>query len=124
MHERQSVSSVLGLRSRIMGLGCHLQTKEVYSSSSMKHENYIPAFSIVAISTLQSYAREICECTLQNTVTEAVLGHLERKVSVSAKGVSVVRLNGGLVTQCADSPDGLSARRTALGAYFIEWIES
>ncbi len=88
-----------------------------------KTRELYPDSSIVPISTLQSEAYEICEWKLQNTITEGLLGNVARKVTVSVAGVSVVRLEEGLITHWTDYYDGLTARRTALGAYFTDWIE-
>jgi steroid delta-isomerase-like uncharacterized protein len=105
------------------GLGLTFTDKGRLQEFFNKTRELYPDLSIVPISTLQSDAREICEWTLQNTVTEGVLRNFERKVSVSIAGVSVVRIKDGLITHWTDYYDGLSARRTALGAYFTEWIE-
>ncbi len=105
------------------GLGLSFTDKGRLQEFFNKMRELYPDLSIVPISTLQSDAREICEWTLQNTVREGMFGHLERKVSVSVTGVSVAQLKDGLITHWADYYDGLTARRTALSAYFTEWIE-
>jgi hypothetical protein len=105
------------------GLGLTFTDKGRLQEFFNKTRELFPDLSIVPMSTLQNDAREICEWKLQNTVTEGALGNFERKVSVSVAGVSVVRLKEGLITHWTDYYDGLSARRTALGAYFTEWIE-
>jgi hypothetical protein len=105
------------------GLGLTFTDKGRLQEFFIKTRELYPDFSIVPIFTIRSDGSEICEWTLQNTVAEAVFGNLERRVSVSVAGVSVVRLKEGLITHWADYYDGLSARRTALGAYFTEWIE-
>jgi SnoaL-like domain len=105
------------------GLGLTFTDKGRLQEFFNKTRELFPDLSIVPIATLQSGAREICEWKLQNAVTEGALGNFERKVSVSVAGVSVVRLKEGLVTNWTDYYDGLTARRTALGAYFTDWIE-
>jgi steroid delta-isomerase-like uncharacterized protein len=105
------------------GLGLTFTDKGRLREFFNKTRELYPDLSIVPIATLQSDAREICEWKLQNTVTEGTFGNFERKMSVSVAGVSVVRLKDGLITHWTDYYDGLSARRTALGAYFTEWIE-
>ena len=106
------------------GLGLSFTDKGRLQEFFNKMRELYPDMSIVPISTLQSDACEICEWTLQNTVSEGMFGHLERKVSVSVTGVSVAQLKDGLITHWADYYDGLTARRTALSAHFTEWIES
>jgi hypothetical protein len=105
------------------GLGLTFTDKRRLQEFFNKTRELYPDLSIVPMSILQSNAREVCEWKLQNTVTEVVLRNVERKVPVSVAGVSVVRLKEGLVTHWTDYYDGLSARRTGLGAYFTEWIE-
>ena len=105
------------------GLGLTFTDKRRLQEFFNKTREPYPDLSIVTMSILQSNAREVCEWKLQNTVTEVVLRNVERRVPVSIAGVSVVRLTDGLITHWTDYYDGLSARRTRLGAYFTEWIE-
>jgi hypothetical protein len=63
------------------------------------------------------------EWTLQATVKEPFHGGLSRKVQVSVHGASIVRTENDKITGWADYYDGWTARRTALGAYFEEWVE-
>jgi hypothetical protein len=105
------------------GLGLTFTDKGRLQEFFNKTRELYPDLTIVPMSTLQNDAREICEWKLQNTVAEVVLRNVERKVPVSVAGISVVQLNEGLITHWTDYYDGLSARRTALGAYFTEWIE-
>lgn len=105
------------------GLGLTFTDKGRLQEFFNKTRELYPDLSIVPISTLQSDACEICEWKLQNTITEVVLGNVERKVPVSVAGVSVVQLKEGLIIHWTDYYDGLTARRTTLGAYFTDWIE-
>jgi len=63
------------------------------------------------------------EWTLRTTVTEPFHGWLSRKVPIELHGVSIVRTENGRIIDWTDYYDGLRARRTALGAYFEEWVE-
>ena len=65
----------------------------------------------------------ITEWTLRATITEPFFGGLSRKVPVTIHGASVVRVENGKITRWSDYYDGLTARRTALGAYFTDWVE-
>jgi hypothetical protein len=48
---------------------------------------------------------------------------LKWRVPVSLHGASIARSEDGKLTDWAEYYDGLTARRTALASYFIEWIE-
>jgi steroid delta-isomerase-like uncharacterized protein len=64
----------------------------------------------------------VTEWTLQTTLAEPFHGLL-LKVPVSVDGTSIVRTHNGWITYWADYYDGLTSRRTALGAHFAEWVE-
>jgi hypothetical protein len=65
----------------------------------------------------------IAEWLLKYSVKEPFYGNLSRNVPVSLRGVSVARTSNGKITEWSDYYDGLTSRRTALGAHFTEWIE-
>jgi hypothetical protein len=65
----------------------------------------------------------ITEWTLQATWPEPFYGQLSREVRVSLHGISVVRTENARITEWSDYYDGLNSRRTALAAYFTEWVE-
>ena len=65
----------------------------------------------------------IAEWLLKYSVKEPFYGNLSRNVPVSLRGVSVARVTNGKITEWSDYYDGLTSRRTALGAHFTEWIE-
>jgi hypothetical protein len=73
--------------------------------------------------TLVSGEDVIIQWTLQFTLTEPFYGGLTRKLPISISGVSIVRTAAGKITDWEDYYDGLTSRRTALGAHFTEWIE-
>ena len=65
----------------------------------------------------------ITQWTVRNTISEPFFGAQTRKVPVVIHGVSVVRTEDGKITRWSDYYDGLTARRTALAAYFTDWVE-
>src|SRR5262249_44321 len=65
----------------------------------------------------------ITQWTARNTISEPFFGAQTRKVPVVIHGVSVVRTEDGKITRWSDYYDGLTARRTALGAYFTDWFD-
>ena len=67
--------------------------------------------------------RVITEWTLQFALTEPFYGGQQRTVKVSVQGVSIVRIENGNIAEWADYYDGLTSRRTALGAHFEECVE-
>jgi SnoaL-like domain len=105
------------------GLGLEFTDKVRLQEFFNKTRELYPELSIVPIAVFRSGDHEVCEWILQNTVTESAFGNLQRKVPVSLTGVSIARVEHGGITRWADYYDGLKARRTALGAYFTEWIE-
>lgn len=67
--------------------------------------------------------RVIGEWTLQTSLAEPFYGGLTWKVPTSLHGASIVRTENGKITDWADYYDGLTSRRTALAAHFVEWVE-
>jgi len=61
------------------------------------------------------------EWTLRTTLIEPFYVGQSRVVPVELHGASIVRTENGRITEWTDYYDGLSARRSALGAYFEEW---
>jgi steroid delta-isomerase-like uncharacterized protein len=64
----------------------------------------------------------ITEWTLRATLTEPFHG-LVLRVPVAVHGTSIVRIDNEKITDWVDYYDGLTSRRTALGAHFTEWVE-
>jgi steroid delta-isomerase-like uncharacterized protein len=87
-------------------------TRELYPDSFLETETIFVSGDHV-----------IMEWTLQNTLTEPFYGGLVRKVSISLHGVSIVRTENGKIADWADYYDGLTSRRTALAAHFVEWVD-
>jgi steroid delta-isomerase-like uncharacterized protein len=68
--------------------------------------------------------RVITEWTLTATKTEPFFldGRL-RKVPISARGISVVQIKNGKISQWSDYYDELKAGRYSVASWFTEWIE-
>jgi steroid delta-isomerase-like uncharacterized protein len=65
----------------------------------------------------------ISEWTLTATKTEPFLGGLLRKVPICVRGISVVRIKNGKISQWSDYYDELKSRRYGVAAFFTEWVE-
>jgi steroid delta-isomerase-like uncharacterized protein len=67
--------------------------------------------------------RIISEWTLTATQTEPFLGGQLRKVPISARGISVVQIKNGKISQWSDYYDELKSRRYRIAGFFTEWVE-
>jgi steroid delta-isomerase-like uncharacterized protein len=67
--------------------------------------------------------RVISEWTLTATQTEQFLGGRLRKVPICVRGISVVQIKNGKISQWSDYYDQLKSQRYGLAALFTEWIE-
>jgi steroid delta-isomerase-like uncharacterized protein len=67
--------------------------------------------------------RVISEWTITATKTEPFLDGRLRKVPISARGISVVQIQNGKISQWSDYYDQMRSRRYDLAAWFTEWIE-
>ena len=88
------------------------KTRELYPDSLLQTDRILVSGDDV-----------VTEWTLRTAVTEPFYGGLSRKVPISLHGASIVRMENGKITEWADYYDGLKSRRTALAAYFQEWVE-
>jgi steroid delta-isomerase-like uncharacterized protein len=66
--------------------------------------------------------RVIDEWTLTATQTEPFLGGQLRKVPICVRGISVVQIKNGKISQWSDYYDQLKSRRYGVAALFTEWI--
>ena len=66
--------------------------------------------------------RVISEWTLTATQTEPFLGG-RLKVPICVRGISVVQIKNGKISQWSDYYDQLKSRRYGVAALFTEWIE-
>ena len=65
----------------------------------------------------------ISEWTLTATHTEPFLGGRPRKVPISVRGISVVQIKNGKISQWEDYYDQVKSRRYGVAAWFAEWVE-
>jgi steroid delta-isomerase-like uncharacterized protein len=65
----------------------------------------------------------ISEWTLTATLSEPFQGGLMRQVPIGVRGISVVRIQNGKITQWSGYYDQLTSRRYRLAAWFTEWTE-
>jgi steroid delta-isomerase-like uncharacterized protein len=72
------------------------------------------------------FSNEDCvtsEWTLTATHAEPFLGGSLRKEPICVRGVSVVRIEQGKISQWSDYYDQPQSRRNRVAAWFTEWIE-
>jgi hypothetical protein len=105
------------------GLGLEFKDKEHLSEFFRKTRELYPHHFLVPDTALVNEDRVILEWTLQTLVTASFYGGQSRKVPASVKGVSVIHIESGKITDWADYYDGATSRRTALAAHFEEWVE-
>ena len=105
------------------GLGLEFTDRERLLEFFRKERELYPSSSFQINNILVAEDHVIAEWVLKYSVKEPFYGNLSRNVPVSLRGVSVARTSNGKITEWSDYYDGLSSRRTALGAHFTEWIE-
>jgi len=105
------------------GIGLEFKDKERLGEFFHKTRELYPDSFLHTDTIFVSGSRVITEWTLQFTLTEPFYGGLKRTVKVSVHGVSIFRIEKGNIAEWADYYDGLTSRRTALGAHFEEWVE-
>jgi steroid delta-isomerase-like uncharacterized protein len=67
--------------------------------------------------------RIISEWTLTATQTEPFLGGQLREVPICVRGISVVQIKKGKISQWSDYYDKLKSRRYRIAGFFTEWVE-
>ena len=105
------------------GIGLEFTDKDRLAEFFQKTQQFYPDSLLHTNSMFVSGDHVITEWTLQSTLTEPFYAGLSRKVPVSFHGVSIVRTDNSKITDWSEYYDGRSSRRTALAAYFTEWIE-
>jgi len=105
------------------GIGLEFKDKERLGEFFQKTRELYPDFFLDTDTIFVSGNRVISKWTLQFTLTEPFFGGLKRNLKVSVQGVSIVQIKNGNIVEWADYYDGLTSRRTALGAHFEEWVE-
>jgi predicted SnoaL-like aldol condensation-catalyzing enzyme len=86
--------------------------RELYPESSLRTDRVLVSGDYVSIQWMR-----------HTVLTEPSFGGLSRKVPISLKGASIVRIEDGRVAEWSDYYDGLKSRRIALADQFTEWIE-
>ena len=114
---------VTDFRFKDNGIGLEFAEKEQLTEFFRKARELYPDHFVRTDGILVSGADVITQWTLQFTITEPFYGGLTRSLPISISGVSIVRTADGKITAWEDYYDGLTSRRTALGAHFTEWIE-
>jgi limonene-1,2-epoxide hydrolase len=79
--------------------------------------------SIVTTLTCTAFVAALSSKRNDGVFSEPFYAGLTRKLSLSLPGASIARVEEGKVATWADYYDGLTSRRTALGAFFTEWVE-
>jgi len=105
------------------GIGLEFKNKERLAEFFEKTRELYPDSFLETNTLFVSGSRVISEWTLRFTLTEPFFGALKRSLKVSVQGVSIVQIENGNIVEWADYYDGLTSRRTALGAHFEEWVE-
>jgi SnoaL-like polyketide cyclase len=105
------------------GIGLDFAEKEQLTEFFRKARELYPDYFVRTDGKLVSGDDVIIQWTLQFTITEPFYGGLTRSLPMSISGVSIVRTTAGKIADWEDYYDGLTSRRTALGAHFMEWIE-
>jgi hypothetical protein len=105
------------------GLGLEFTDKERLREFFQKERELYPSLCFHTNEILVAEDHVIAEWLLKYSVKEPFYGNLARNVPVALRGVSVARTSNGKITEWSDYYDGLTSRRTALGAHFTEWVE-
>jgi hypothetical protein len=105
------------------GIGLEFTDKERLTEFFHKTWELYPDYFVRTEQTFLSGEDVIIQWTAQVTVSEPLYAGLIRRMPLSISGVSIARTAAGKITDWDDYYDGLISRRTALAAYFTEWIE-
>ena len=105
------------------GIGLEFRDRERLSEFFRKARELYPDNFVQADQTFVSGEHVITQWSLQVTIAEPFYAGLTRSIPISIAGVSIVRTDNGKIADWADYYDGLTSRRTALGAHFTEWVE-
>ena len=105
------------------GIGLEFRDKGRLTEFFQKARELYPDYVQRLDRMLVSREYVITQWTLQVTIREPFYGGLTTSIPISITGASIVRITDGKIADWADYYDGLTSRRTALGAHFTEWIE-
>jgi len=105
------------------GLGLKFKNPRRLAEFFRKARELYPDSSTQTDQVLVSGEHATIEWTLRSTLTEPFYGGLSRRVPIVLQGASIVRIAKGKITDWTDYYDGSTSRRSALAAYFEEWVE-
>ena len=105
------------------GIGLEFRDRARLTEFFCKVREFYPDSSLITNRVFTSGDNVILEWTYRATITEPFyVGH-SLEVPVSVQGVSVVQTHEGEISEWVNYYNGLKSRRTALAAYFHEWVE-
>ncbi len=104
-------------------LGLEFKDKERLTEFLAKIRERFPDSERKATTLFSSEDCVTSEWTLTATHTEPFLGGRLRKVPICVRGVSVVQIKNGKISQWSDYYDQLQSRRYRVAALFTEWME-
>jgi steroid delta-isomerase-like uncharacterized protein len=104
-------------------LGLEFKDKGRFTEFLVKIRERFPDSERRANTLFSGGERVVIEWTLTATQTEPFLGGQLRKVPICVRGISVVQIKNGKISQWSDYYDELKSRRYGLAGWFTKWIE-
>jgi steroid delta-isomerase-like uncharacterized protein len=104
-------------------LGLEFKDKGRFTEFLVKIRERFPDSERKANTLFSGGERVITEWTLTATQTEPFLGGQLRKVPICVRGISVVQIKNGKISQWSDYYDELKSRRYGVAGLFTEWVE-
>jgi hypothetical protein len=105
------------------GIGLEFKDRARLTEFFCKVREFYPDSSLITNRVFTSGEHVILEWTYRATITEPFYGAHSLQVPISVQGASVVQAHQGEISEWVNYYDGLKSRRTALAAYFREWVE-
>jgi steroid delta-isomerase-like uncharacterized protein len=105
------------------GLGLEFKDKKHLTEFLAKIRERFPDSERKVNTIFNSADRVISEWTLRATQIEPFLGGRVRKVPICVRGISVLQIENGKISQWSDYYDQLKSGRYGVAAYFTELIE-
>ena len=102
-------------------LGLEFKDKRRLAEFLAKISEWFPDSERKVNAVFSSEDRVISEWTLTATQTEPFLGGQLRKVPICVRGISVVQIKNGKISQWSDYCDQLKSRCYAVASWFTEW---
>ena len=104
------------------GLGLEFTDKRRLTDFFAKMRELYSDSLVLTDTICRSGDHEITEWTLRATLMEPFVNSLQRRVPITLRGASIVRIEGGKITHWSDYYDGWRSRRSALAAFFTNWV--